>query len=151
MRIFFAITSNYLYCLKGLGSNKGRVNRRTFASFFVVYLILAFVFNATRFSLGLVSTTDVPIGNDGVYFTIGILPKFDVLSILAFFLEGLLTHLPLYRTSIKRAHDSGVGHIRLVVFLFVLLIPGVGVVAYFWLMFRKGNQGPNKYGPHQEA
>ena len=100
-----------------------------------------------RFNLGLVSTSEVSIGNEGLYFTVGILPKFDVISILAFFIEGLLTHLPLYRTSIKRAHDSGVGHIRLFGFLIILLIPIIGVVAYFWLMFRRGDAEPNKYGP----
>ena len=104
---------------------RGRINRRYYALglLFVIFLTI------------LVSSLVGVIGSiiPGRYPTISMI-------IFLFLVATIIVHV--FSLHVRRLHDLGIG----AKWLFLSIIPGIGLIFLCYLLFAKGNKDINKYG-----
>ena len=117
----------YLAVLKNYVGFKGRARRKEYWMFFlfnVIFTIVAVVLD------NILSITIQGLGYGPIYIV-----------------YALAIILPALAVSVRRLHDTG----RSGGFIFINLIPLVGVIWYLVLVCTKGDVGPNNYGDDPKA
>ena len=113
----------YVDVLKKYAVFQGRAGRQEYWMFFLFNIVISFV-------LGII---------DGVFGRVIDQPGFALLGGL----YGLAVLLPGIAVGVRRLHDTG----RPGGWLFIALIPFVGVFVLLYYLVLDGTPGPNQYGP----
>jgi uncharacterized membrane protein YhaH (DUF805 family) len=124
-------------------SLKGRINRKTYLLFYIIPVILLFIISWTiAVSFGTPGPGEEP---ESVRYTLSMEDNF--VATLVFFLLFFTFFVGLtwgyLATGVKRLHDLGFSGWTLL----VSLIPILGFVVVFALVFVRGDVGENRFGP----
>lgn len=143
---FSALVYNYTISLMSVMDRSTRASRQEFTTMFWVMLLVGVPFAVFRQYMGWVSTKPV-YDASGLYLgEFGLFPTWGVLPICAFFIEGLLIHVPFYITCYRRLNDINMPGIKKTALVIGLAIPFVGTALFFWFMYKKPYPDVNQWG-----
>lgn len=145
-RLAHVILFNYYISIRSFIKRKNRASKEEFLVMLLVLIVFGYLGMVIRQKLGLVRMLPIQSADGAVVAEFGIFPKLNMVSLLAFMIEGFLVHLPFYGTCIRRLNDLNFHAMKKIGVLLSSSIPLIGLLSVFYFMLRRPYENENQWG-----